>query len=282
MDPEQVTNGVKTAMEMVIEMVSTWGISVIGAIVLLIVGRIVAGWVRSSVRKALQRAKTDPSLVPFFASLVYYVILGVVLIAVLSLFGIETTSLIAVLGAAGLAVGLALQGTLSNFAAGVMLLIFRPIRVGDYVEVAGQGGTVVEISIFNTLMDTPDNVRITIPNSSVYGDIVKNYSFNETRRVDLVMGIAYGDDIGKAMEIIERIVTSDARTLRDPEPTIAVGGLGDSSVDIVVRPWCNKADYWALRFDLTRALKEGLEAGGCSIPFPQRDVHVVEVPNKPA
>jgi len=282
MDPEQVTNGVKTAMEMVIEMVSTWGISVIGAIVLLIVGRIVAGWFRSSVRKALQRAKMDPSLVPFFASMVYYVILGVVLIAVLSLFGIETTSLIAVLGAAGLAVGLALQGTLSNFAAGVMLLIFRPIRVGDYVEVAGQGGTVVEISIFNTLMDTPDNVRITIPNSSVYGDIVKNYSFNETRRVDLVMGIAYGDDIGKAMEIIERIVTSDARTLRDPEPTIAVGGLGDSSVDIVVRPWCNKADYWALRFDLTRALKEGLEAGGCSIPFPQRDVHVVEVPNKPA
>lgn len=280
MDPKQMTDGVQTAMEMGIEMVSTWGISVLGALVLLIVGRIAAGWVRKSVTNALQRAKTDASLVPFFASLAYYVILGVVLIAVLSLFGIETTSLIAVLGAAGLAVGLALQGTLSNFAAGVMLLIFRPIRVGDYVEVAGQGGTVVEISIFNTLMNTPDNVRITIPNASVYGDTVKNYSFNETRRVDLVMGIAYGDDIGRAMEIIERIVTGDARTLKDPAPTIAVSALSDSSVDIVVRPWCNKADYWPLRFDLIRALKEGLEAGGCHIPFPQRDVHVMGLPEK--
>ena len=263
-----MTDGVQTAMEMVIEMISTWGISVVGALVLLIVGRIFAGWVRSSVTRALERAKTDASLVPFFASAVYYVVLGVVLIAVLSLFGIETTSLIAVLGAAGLAVGLALQGTLSNFAAGVMLLIFRPIRVGDYVEVAGQGGTVVEISIFNTLMNAPDNVRITIPNASVYGDIVKNYSFNETRRVDLVMGIAYGDDIGRAMEIIERIVTGDARTLKDPAPTIAVSALSDSSVDLVVRPWCN--------------LKEGLEAGGCHIPFPQRDVYLQTLPEKPA
>lgn len=277
-----MTDGVQTALEMAIEMVSTWGISVLGAIALLIVGRIAAGWVRSSVTKALERAKTDASLVPFFTSMVYYVVMGVVLIAVLSLFGIETTSLIAVLGAAGLAVGLALQGTLSNFAAGVMLLMFRPIRVGDYVEVAGQGGTVVEISIFTTLMNTPDNVRITIPNASVYGDTVKNYSFNETRRVDLVMGIAYGDDIGKAMEIIERIVTSDARTLKEPAPTIAVSELSESSVDLVVRPWCNKADYWPLRFDLIRALKEGLEAGGCHIPFPQRDLHVVELPEKTA
>src|SRR6056297_227560 len=203
MDSDQVANGVQSAVDMAIEMVSTWGISVVGAIVLLIVGRIAAGWIRRSVTKALTRANVDSSLVPFFSSMIYYVVIGVVLIAVLNLFGIETTSLIAVLGAAGLAVGLALQGTLSNFAAGVMLLIFRPIRVGDYVEVAGQGGTVAEISIFSTLLNTPDNVRITIPNAQVYGDTVKNYSFNDTRRVDLVMGIAYGDDIGKAIEIIE-------------------------------------------------------------------------------
>ncbi|HKK50981.1 MAG TPA: mechanosensitive ion channel domain-containing protein, partial [Myxococcota bacterium] len=215
MDSDQVANGVQSAVDMAIEMVSTWGISVVGAIVLLIVGRIAAGWIRRSVTKALTRANVDSSLVPFFSSMIYYVVIGVVLIAVLNLFGIETTSLIAVLGAAGLAVGLALQGTLSNFAAGVMLLIFRPIRVGDYVEVAGQGGTVAEISIFSTLLNTPDNVRITIPNAQVYGDTVKNYSFNDTRRVDLVMGIAYGDDIGKAIEIIERVVTSDERTLRD-------------------------------------------------------------------
>lgn len=280
MDPDQLTESVQGAVEQAVEMLSTWGISVVGAIVLLIVGRVVAGWIRNNVTKTLTRAHVDASLIPFFSSMAYYVVLIVVVIAVLSLFGIETTSLIAVLGAAGLAVGLALQGTLSSFAAGVMLLIFRPIRVGDYVEVAGQGGTVVEISIFSTLLNTPDNVRITIPNSQVYGDIVKNYSFNDTRRLDMVMGIAYGDDIGKAIEIIERVVTGDERTLQEPAPTIAVSELGDSSVNLVVRPWCNRTDYWALRFDLTRKLKEELEAGGCHIPFPQRDVHVMAFPDR--
>jgi small conductance mechanosensitive channel len=282
MDTELMGGGAETAVEMMVGMLSTWGLSVIGALALLIVGRIVAGWVRRAMTRGLTRANTDASLVPFFSSLVYYIVLGVVVIAVLNLFGIETTSLIAVLGAAGLAVGLALQGTLSNFAAGVMLLIFRPIRVGDFVEVAGQAGTVVEISIFSTLLNTGDNVRITIPNSQIYGDTVKNYSFNETRRIDLVMGISYGDDIGTAIEIIERIVKADARTLQEPAPTIAVHELADSSVNLVVRPWCNKADYWALRWDLTRALKEGLEAGGCNIPFPQRDLHVLEFPGKSA
>ena len=202
--------------------------------------------------------------------------------AVLNLFGIETTSFIALFGVAGLAVGLALQGTLSNFAAGVMLLVFRPIRVGDFIEVAGQAGTVAEISIFSTLLDAVDNVRITIPNTQVYGGTVKNYSFNDTRRIDLVMGIGYGDDIGRAIEIIERIVIADERTLRDPPPTVAVAELADSSVNLVVRPWCAKADYWALRWHLTRALKEGLEAGGCQIPFPQTDVHVLDFPSKSA
>jgi small conductance mechanosensitive channel len=282
MDQQAMGDGMQEAMETAFELLSAWGMSVIGAIALLIIGRMVAGWVRRSITKALTRANTDASLIPFFASMVYYVVLGFVLIAVLSLFGIETTSLIAVFGAAGLAVGLALQGTLSNFAAGVMLLIFRPIRVGDFVEVAGQAGTVAEISIFNTIMNTGDNVRITIPNAQVYGDTVKNYSFNDTRRIDLVMGIGYGDNIGTAISIIERVITGDERTLRDPAPTVAVAELADSSVNLVVRPWCKKEDYWALRWDLTRKLKEELEAGGCNIPFPQHDVHVLEFPGKSA
>ncbi len=171
-------------------------------------------------------------------------------------------------------------GLLSNFAAGVMLLIFRPIRVGDFVEVAGQAGTVAEISIFSTLMNTPDNVRITIPNAQVYGDTVKNYSFNATRRIDLIMGISYEDNIGTAVSIIERVLKADERTLEDPAPTVAVAELADSSVNLVVRPWCKREDYWALRWDLTRRLKEELEAGGCSIPFPQRDLHVLDFPSK--
>ena len=280
MDPNQVSENMQAAADTASALIVEYGMSVVGAILLLIVGRMVAGWARSSLTKALTRAGTDQSLIPFFASMLYYIVLGVVLIAVLNLFGIETTSLIAVFASAGLAVGLAMQGTLSNFASGVMLLIFRPIRVGDFVEVAGQAGTVKEIAIFNTIMHTGDNVRIVIPNGAVYGDIVKNYSYNETRRIDLVMGIGYGDDIGQAMQIIERVVTGDERTLSDPAPVIAVAELADSSVNLVVRPWCNASDYWGLRWDLTRKLKEELEAGGCNIPFPQTDVHIIDMPNR--
>jgi small conductance mechanosensitive channel len=198
----------------------------------------------------------------------------VVVIAVLNLFGIQTTSLIAVVGAAGLAVGLAMQGTLSNFASGVMLLLFRPFHIGDYVEVGGTAGSVKEIGIFSTTLATPDNVRITVPNSGVYGAIIKNYSAYDTRRIDLVMGISYGDEIGRAIDAIKGVLQADERVLKDPEPTIAVSELADSSVNLVVRPWCRKEDYWPLRFDLTRGLKEQIEAGGCTIPFPQRDVHL--------
>jgi small conductance mechanosensitive channel len=279
MDPNEVSEGLTAAVETAGGLIIEYGMSVIGAIVLFIVGRIIAGWSRSRLTKVLTKAGTDLSLVPFFASMLYYLILGVVLVAVLNLFGIETTSLIAIFASAGLAVGLALQGTLSNFAAGVMLLVFRPIRVGDFVEVAGQAGTVKEIAIFNTIMHTGDNVRIVIPNGAIYGDVVKNYSYNDTRRIDLVMGIGYGDDIGQAIQIIERVVTGDSRTLTDPAPVIAVAELGDSSVNLVVRPWCNASDYWALRWDLTRKLKEELEAGGCNIPYPQSDVHIVEMPS---
>ncbi len=256
--------------------VTSWGLQVVGALALLIVGRWVASALRRGTRRGLEKGKVDPSLVPFFASMVYYTALAVVVIAVLNLFGIETTSLIAVLGAAGLAVGLALQGTLSNFSSGVMLLMFRPFRVGDYIEAAGTAGGVEEIGLFTTTLNTPDNVRILVPNSAIFGDTIKNYSANDTRRNDLVIGIGYGDDIGKAIDVIRNVIDADGRVLKDPAPVIAVSELGDSSVNLVVRPWCRKEDYWGLRFDLTRALKEQLEGSGCNIPFPQHDVHLFQ------
>jgi small conductance mechanosensitive channel len=262
----------------VVDAVSTWGLRVVGALAVLIIGWMVAKVARRSVRKALERSNLDNTLVPFISSLVYYGLLIFVAVAVLSLFGIQTTSFIAVLGAAGFAIGLALQGTLSNFAAGVMLLIFRPFKVGDYIEAGGAAGTVQEIAVFATTLHSPDNVRIVLPNSGIYGQMVKNYSANDTRRNDMVIGIDYSDDIGKAVETVHKILLADPRVLQDPEPVIAVGELGDSSVNLIVRPWCSKDDYWALRWDLTRSIKVELEAAGCSIPFPQTDVHLHKAP----
>jgi small conductance mechanosensitive channel len=253
---------------------TTWGLKIVGAIAVLIVGRMIAGWVRRIVRKGLERAEVDSTLVLFMTKMVYYLLLTIVVIAVLGVFGVQTASLVAVLGAAGLAVGLALQGTLSNFAAGVMLLFFRPFRVGDYVDTGGTAGSVVEIGVFATTLKSPDNVKIVVPNSKVYGEIIKNFNGFDTRRIDLVIGISYDDDIGTAIDTVRSIVAADQRVLAEPEPTIAVSNLGDSSVDLVVRPWCTGADYWPLRFDLTRRIKEGLEAAGCSIPYPQTDVHL--------
>jgi small conductance mechanosensitive channel len=263
------------AVNMVVALVSSWGLQVIGAIAVLIIGRWVAGAFRNKVRSSIEKSKVDSTLAPFFSSAVYYLVITVVVIAVLNLFGVETTSLIAVLGAAGLAVGLAMQGTLSNFAAGVMLLVFRPFRPGDYVNAGGTAGTVAEIGIFTTVMNTPDNVQIIVPNSAVFGQTILNYSANALRRNDLVIGVSYGDDLGKALEAIQKTLSADSRVLADPQAVVAVSELGDSSVNFVVRPWCKKEDYWALRFDLTRKIKENLEAAGCSIPFPQRDLHII-------
>lgn len=263
-------------MNTLVPVLVEWGLKVLGAIAVLVIGRIAAGMIRSTVRRAMKRAEVDATLIPFISSLVYWAALAVVLIAVLNLFGVQTTSLVAILGAAGLAVGLALQGTLSNFAAGVMLLVFRPFKVGDFVEIGGTSGGVVTVGIFSTIMKTPDNVMITVPNSQVWGNEIKNYNGFDTRRVDMVMGIGYDDDIQVAMDTIRDIVAADERVLAEPATQIAVSNLGDSSVDIIVRPWCAGTDYWPLRFDLTRRLKEGLEAAGCSIPYPQRDVHLFQ------
>jgi len=273
---ETEVSNIEGMVEVGITLLSEYGLQVISAIVLLIVGRMAAGFIRRIVRKGLERAEVDATLVPFLSKGVYYLVLAVVVIAVLQLFGVQTTSLVAVLGAAGLAVGLALQGTLSNFAAGVMLLIFRPFKVGDYVDAGGTAGSVLEIGIFATTLKSPDNIKIIVPNSQVYGQTIKNFNGFDTRRVDMVMGISYDDDIQLAIDTITKIVTADDRVLADPAPTVAVSNLGDSSVDIVVRPWCQGADYWGLLFDLNRRLKEGLEAAGCSIPYPQRDVHLFQ------
>lgn len=270
MDSEVLEQTLDTA----VELLSTWGLQVLGAIAVLIIGRMVAGMLRRATERGLNRANTEPTLIPFLAGLVYYAAIAVVLIAVLGLFGIETTSLVAVLGAAGLAIGLALQGTLSNFSSGVMLLVFRPFKVGDYIEAAGVSGTVAEVGIFTTILNTPDNKKIIVPNSAIYGDTITNYSANDTRRNDLLIGVSYDDDLGVARDTILRVLNGDDRVLADPEPQVAVSELGDSSVNFVVRPWCKKEDYWGLRFDLTRTIKEELESAGCSIPFPQRDVHV--------
>ncbi len=267
-----------STLESLTGLLSTWGLRVVGAIVFLIVGLMVAGLIRRWTRKGLARTQLDETLVPFFASLAYYAVLTFVGIAVLGLFGIPTTSFVAALGAAGLAIGLALQGSLSNLAAGVMLLIFRPFRVGDYVEAAGVDGTVEEIGLFASTLVTLDNTQIVTPNSEIWGATIKNFTAKETRRNDLVFGISYGDDIDRARESILAACRADSRVLSDPAPEVWVTGMGESSVDLLVVPWCHPDDYWALKFDLYQKVKEALEAGGSTIPFPQRDLHLIDTP----
>ncbi len=258
----------------VVQTVSTWGLRVLGAVAVLVVGWSAAKWARRLVRRALEHTRTEPVLVGFVSGLVYYGLLAFVMLAVLNLFGIQTTAFVAVLGAAGFAIGLAFQGTLGNFSAGVMLLVFRPFSAGDFVEAGGVSGTVRDIGLFATRLDTPDNVRILVPNSEVFGNVIRNFNGNDTRRLDLEVGIDYEDDIGTAIAACEELLAGEARVLSEPAPVVAVAGLGDSSVNLMVRPWCRVEDYWPLRADLTRGLKEGLEAAGCSLPFPQRDVHM--------
>lgn len=258
------------------EMAVFYGARVVGAVLVLAAGWWLAGRVRRSTRRALERSQVDEALVPFLSSLSYAGTMVLVVVTVLGVFGIPTASVVAVLGAAGLAVGLAFQGTLSNFAAGIMLLVFRPFQVGDFVEVAGVSGTVRGIRIFSTEVSTGDNVRVTVPNSQVFGTQVRNFTANDTRRIDLTVGVGYGDDLDDAEEAIRRVLDSEERLLEEPEPQVAVDSLGDSAVNFIVRPWVKTEDYWSVRRDLVRALKEEVEAAGCGFPYPSRDVYVVE------
>ncbi len=267
---------VQGLMQQLSAMMSAYGLKVIGALAVLVIGRWLARWVKRTTIRSLERANMDKTLIPFISGLVYTLCMVFVVVAVLGLFGIPTASFIAVLGAAGLAVGLALQGTLGNFAAGVMLLIFRPFKVGDLVEVAGTLGRVKEIGIFATHVNTLDNVRVIMSNSTVYGDKIKNFSTNEMRRVDLRMGVSYGDDLEKAKTTILGVINAHPKVLKDPAPQVEVVEMADSSINFVVRPWCATDDYWRVYFDVTQGCKEQLEAAGLSIPFPQRDVHLFQ------
>ena len=251
-----------------------WAIRLVMALVIFVFGRIVVRMICGLVRKMMTKGDVDSILSDFLITILRSLLLLVVVIAALNQLGVDTTSMIALVGAAGLAVGLALQGTLSNFAAGVMLILFRPFEDGDFVEAAGVSGIIEKITIFSTIMKTGDNKQVIIPNGAIYGGTITNYSANETRRIDMVFGIGYGDDLLKAKQIVEQIMSEDSRILAEPAPGVALGELADSSVNINVRPWVNGADYWPVRADMLEKVKLAFDAQGISIPYPQMDLHV--------
>ncbi len=261
-------------LDKVWELVTIYGIKVLAAIVIFVVGRWVAKLLSNLIRKMMRKGDVDQTIRRFVANMAYIVLMVFVVLAALSQLGIQTTSFIAILGAAGLAIGLALQGSLANFAAGFLMILFRPIRVGDYIEGAGTAGTVEEIAIFTTTLVTPDNKTVIIPNGALTGDNIVNWTIKGTRRVDMVMGIGYEDDIDKAKQIMQDVMAQDDRILKDPAPQIAVSELADSSVNFVVRPWANSSDYWGVYMTMMEKFKKAFDDNGISIPFPQRDVHV--------
>jgi small conductance mechanosensitive channel len=256
---------------------ATYGMRILGAVVIFIIGRWVAKGIASAVKRLMTRGDMDPMLVGFVRNLVYFLVLIFVILAALNNLGIQTTSFIAILGAAGLAVGLALQGTLSNFGAGVLLIIFKPFKVGDFVDAGGAMGSVEKVSIFNTWLNTPDNRLVIVPNSSVIGGNITNFTAKDVRRLDLVFGVSYEDDMKQVKEEIWDILKTDERVLKEPAPTVAVLELADSSVNFAVRPWVKTSQYWDLYFDLHERIKARFDQKGISIPFPQNDVHLFPV-----
>ena len=254
-----------------------FGMKTVVAIVIFVVGRMDASMLKKGLRKLMQAQEVDKILETFVSNLVYWTVMIFVIIAAINQIGVQTTSLIAVMGAAGLAVGLALQGSLSNFAAGVLIVMFRPYRVGDFVEAAGIAGVVEQVQILTTILRTGDNKRIIVPNSQIMGSIITNYSANDKRRIDMVFGVSYSDDLDKVRANLEELIAADERILKDPAPVIAVSELADSSVNFIVRPWVATADYWAVFWDLTEAVKKRFDREGISIPFPQQDVYIHKV-----
>ncbi len=251
-----------------------FGLKALIAIVIFYVGRIIARLVTRGVRNVLQSQEVDKILESFVCNLVYWALMFFVIIAAINQIGVQTTSMIAVMGAAGLAVGLALQGSLANFAAGVLIVMFRPYRVGDFVEAAGISGVVLQVQILATVLKSGDNKQIIVPNGQIMGSIITNYSANDTRRVDMTVGVSYDDDLDKVRSTIQELVDADDRILTDPECLIAVSELADSSVNFTVRPWVKTADYWGVMFDMTEAIKKRFDKEGISFPVPQQDVHL--------
>lgn len=263
-------------LEGIYALLAVYGIKFLAAIAIFIIGRWVARGVTRLIERLMTKRMIDPTLISFVSNLSYLALLAFVIIAALNQLGIQTASFIAVIGAAGLAIGLALQGSLSNFAAGVLMIIFRPFKVGDYIEGAGVAGTVESIQIFTTQLNSPDNKTIIVPNSSITSDNIVNYSTKGTRRVDLVFGIGYDDDIDQARQIIRGIIDQDERIRKDPEPVVVVSELAASSVNLTMRVWSSSGDYWGIFHDTTEKVKKAFDANGISIPFPQRDVHLYE------
>ncbi len=264
-------------VEMAVEFASQYGLKIIGAIIIFIIGKWVAKWLQKVVVKLMEKNKVDSTLVSFIQSIVYILMMVVVILAALNAVGVDTTSFAAILAAAGLAIGLALQGTLGNIGSGVLLISFRPFNVGDVVTVSGETGTVAGISMFATILHTPDNKVITIPNTAVTGGNIINFSAQKTRRLDLTFGIGYDDDLKLAKSILENIMKEDERVLADPAPFVGVKELGDSSVNFAFRPWVKSEDYWGVYFDMMEKVKLTFDEKGISIPFPQMDIHLNKV-----
>ena len=258
-----------------VDLIMSWGPKLVLAIVLLIVGIIVINAFSRFLRKVMKKRDVDPTLVPFLVGLISTLLKIMLIISVVDIVGVKTTSFVAVLGAAGLAVGLALQGSLSNFAGGVLIMIFKPYKVGDYIQAQGEAGTVRAVQIFNTVLNTPDNRRVIIPNGAVSGGTITNFSVEETRRMDLIFGIGYDDDLEKAKNVLKEMTASDERLLTDPAPFIGVSELGDSSVNLVVRIWCKKEDYWDIHFDWQNNVKLRFDKENITIPYPQRTIHTM-------
>ncbi|MCB1792690.1 MAG: mechanosensitive ion channel [Gammaproteobacteria bacterium] len=258
------------------ELVAVYGLKLIAAIAIFIIGRILARWLRGLVARMMKKADVDPMIIGFVTNLAYTGLLVFVVIAALGQLGIQTTSIIAVIGAAGLAIGLALQGSLANFAAGFLMIVFRPFKVGDFIEGAGTAGSVKDIQMFTTTLMTPDNKTIIIPNAKLSGDNIINYSSAPTRRVDLTVGVAYDADIKHVKGVLEDIVAHDPRVLKDPPHKIAVAELADNSVNFTLRMWVSSSDYWGVYFDTTEIVKLRFDEEGIGIPYPQRDVHIYD------
>lgn len=261
-----------------LEMVKTsgvdFGLKLIVALIIFYVGRLIARMLVNGIQRIMQAQEVDKILETFVGNLAYWTVMVFVIIAAINHIGIQTTSLIAVMGAAGLAVGLALQGSLSNFAAGVLIVVFRPYRVGDFVEAAGISGVVEQVQILTTILKTGDNKQIIVPNNQIISSIITNYSANDTRRVDMTVGVSYDDDLDKVRATLQALIDADSRIHKDPEPAIVVSALSDSSVNFTVRTWVNTSDYWGVKFDLTEAIKKRFDQEGISFPFPQQDVHL--------
>jgi len=270
----EALNQTEIYVDMAIQFASEYGLKIIGALIIFIVGKWVAKWIKGLLVKLLNKNNVDATLVSFAESVIYALLMVVVILAALNALGVNTTSFAAILAAAGLAIGLALQGTLGNVGSGVLLISFRPFKVGDVVTVGGETGAVAAISMFATILHTPDNKVVTVPNTSVTGGNITNFSEKKVRRLDLVFGIGYEDDLKLAKSVLEDIIKEDGRVLADPTPFVGVKELGDSSVNFAFRPWVKSEDYWDVHFDMMEKVKLTFDEKGISIPYPQMDIHL--------